>query len=32
MKGDGTPVFSRTLEEHNRAVAQFQRAAKRSGP
>ncbi len=31
-RNDGTHVFSHTLEEHNRAVAQFQRAAKRNGP
>ncbi|MDR2000586.1 MAG: endolytic transglycosylase MltG, partial [Zoogloeaceae bacterium] len=24
-RGDGSTVFSRTLEEHNRAVARYQR-------
>jgi UPF0755 protein len=27
-RGDGTSQFSRTLEEHNRAVNKYQRGAK----
>ncbi len=31
-RNDGTHVFSRTLEEHNRAVARFQRGVVRGNP
>jgi UPF0755 protein len=31
-RNDGTHVFSTTLQEHNRAVARFQRSAARSNP
>jgi UPF0755 protein len=29
--GDGSHVFSRTLQEHNRAVARWRRCSRRAG-
>ena len=31
-RGDGSSVFSRTLEEHNRAVARYQKTPVRKSP